>query len=190
QGHTVVPVGGDAQIHHDPSPQPAPVGTCRPGVVLAGHRLGPLLVPGKDRGQLRARGLPSRGVHGAHDARAHQSDPHCLSPPSAPGPTATRRPGGIWPGYLMDPAISPRMSWREKIRYSTTAGTMDKLKAASTAFQSLTNCPRNTWVPKIRVLVRSPGARMRANHRSFQMGSRLMAATVPKAGRARGSISQ
>jgi hypothetical protein len=38
----------------------------------------------------------------------------------------------------------PRISWREKIRYSTSTGTMARERAARTAFQLVTNWPMKT----------------------------------------------
>ena len=61
--------------------------------------------------------------------------------------------------------------------------------AASTAFQSVTNWPRNTCAPSVMVLVASPGARISGNHKSFQIGTMVKTATVAMAGRISGTTS-
>jgi hypothetical protein len=50
------------------------------------------------------------------------------------------------------------MNWRENRMYSATIGSIAIASAARTAFQSLTNWPRNCWVPRVSVAVFRPGA--------------------------------
>src|SRR5919198_575077 len=94
------------------------------------------------------------------------------------------------PAHLAVPAVSPASSCRAKTRYRTKTGIIARVSAASTAFQSFTNWPRNCCAPRVTVFVRSPGARISGNHRSFQTGSIEKTATVPTAGRTSGSSSR
>ena len=73
--------------------------------------------------------------------------------------------------------------------YMTSTGMTASDSAASTEFQSVTYCPMNCCTPRVTVLVRSDGARISGNHRSFQAGIMVNTATVAMAGRIRGRIT-
>src|SRR5690606_22764162 len=151
-GDLVMHVGGRTDVDDVDQVEQLVERVARAQAVLAGQPGRRATRRGHDRGELDAGTTgPARRMHRCPETGADEADPD--------------------PAHLNAPDVSPLMNCREKMMNKASSGSAANARTASTAFQSVTSCPRNSCVPSVTVRTFSAGVRINGNQRSFQIGS-------------------